>query len=48
MAGYKGNLDDLTYQIIEKETIRIINEYVDNSKDVCDIVCYDDYLVYKI
>lgn len=48
MAGYKGNLDNKTYQAIEKETIRIINEYVDNNKDVCDIGCYDDYLVDKI
>lgn len=48
MVGYKDTLDDLTYQAIENEIIKIINEYVDDEKDVCDIGCYDDYLADKI
>jgi SAM-dependent methyltransferase len=48
MVGYKGNLDDPTYQIMVRELVKIINEYADNEKVVCDIGCYDDYLVDKV
>jgi len=48
MTGYKDILDDPTYQAIQNEIIKIINEYVDNEKDVCDIGCYDDYIASKI